>query len=526
MKKNKFLFGLLLILFCSCVKFKKADVVIHNAKIYTVNENFEIAQAMAIKNGKIIAIGKEHEIMNKFRADEFFDAQTQPIYPGFIDAHAHLLGYGLNQLSVDIGSIQTQTELIDKLKTYQKANPKFNWLVGYGWGDAFLNGNINNNQLNANFPNTPVLLWRKDGHGLLVNKKAISIATNDSIIIPNGLVPDEYINQFIEAISYTKSQKKQAIRLAQEACLKNGITSVTDAGITNDEWKLYKQFNNNSQLDVRVYAMLKPTTKNLVDMQQGIDTNDFLTVRALKLVADGSLGAKSACLLEPYESSTSYGKLLLSKDELLKYAQEAYEAGFQLNVHCIGDSSFRVVTDVMGTVLKFQNDKRWRIEHAQIINKADINKLGKYSILPSVQPTHGISDINFAQKRLGAKRLKDSYKIKSLIKENGIIAFGTDFPVEGMNPIQTFYDATVRTVSNKDVSYLSTEKTDRETTLKAMTFWNAMAQFQLDAIGSLEVGKKADFVILNRDIITVPAENIMEAEVQHTFVNGYKMYSK
>lgn len=507
-------------LFFSCVKFKKVDLVVHNAKIYTVNESFEIAQAMAIKDGKIVAIGKEHEIMNKYRADEFFDAQTQPIYPGFIDAHCHFIGYGLNKLSVNLGYCKSLEEINNKLLEYHTKNPNSTWIVGYGWDENKWNTSIiSNNLLNNTFPNIPVALWRIDGHSLLVNNKAIELV-NDSLQFENGIVKDKFINEFISKIDYTESQIKQAIREAQTDCIKQGLTTVSDAGITNKEANILLNMAKNDQLDIRVYAMLKPSEENFNQFENsGIFLSNYLDVRAFKLVMDGSLGSESACLLAPYKNSTHYGDLLINQTDFLLLAERVKEIGFQLNTHCIGDSANRITLATYGEVLQKQNDLRWRIEHAQMVNKNDLSLFSQYSILPSVQPTHGISDKGWVKNKIGEERLNSSYLIKTLLKENGIIAFGTDFPVEEVNPISTFYNAIYR---DSNLIYLNKESISREEALKAMTFWAAMANHQETNRGSLEEGKFADFIILNRDIMTVPFNEVLETEVTSTFVGGYE----
>jgi predicted amidohydrolase YtcJ len=516
--KKPLLYLISIIIISSCVKFKKVDLVIHNAKIYTVNELFGIDQAMAIKDGKIVAIGKEREIMNKYRADYFFDAQTQPIYPGFIDAHSHFIGYGLNKLSVNLSSCKSLKEINTKLIGFKEKHTANEWLIGYGWDENnWVKKSVSNILLNEIFPNTPVLLWRIDGHSLLVNNKAIELVNNPTEFV-NGVVKDKFINEFTSKINYTESQLKQAMRIAQEACIENGLTTVADAGLTNKEINALLNANKHNQLGIRVYAMLKPTEANFTQFEsKGPFTSNYLNITAFKLLVDGSFGSETACLLKPYENSNSYGELLLSQSEILNYAERIKEAGFQLNAHCIGDSSVRVTLNSFGEVLKKYNDLRWRIEHAQMVNTTDLPLFAKYSILPSVQPTHGISDIKWAVNKVGEERINSTYLVKTLLAQNGIIAFGTDFPVEEINPIKTFYNAIYR---DSTINYLSKETVTREEALKAMTFWAAMANLQESNRGSLEVGKFADFVILNRDIMSVSNEEILNTEVMHTFVGG------
>ena len=516
------LFLFFIVLFCSCVKLEKADLVVHNAKIYTVNPEFEIAQAMAIKDGKIIAIGKEHEMKNRFRADQFLDAQTNPIYPGFIDAHAHLLGYGLNAHGVSLKDSKTVEQIEASLSGFIKDKPSQDWIMGYGLSNTLPNDKLFN-ALNTQFPTHKIYIWYIDGHKMIVSENALSEVFPDAEI-KNGVLNDEQINFFLSKVTYTRKQKKQAVRYAQDACVKLGLTSVTDAGITKDEAELYKYLDQENQLKIRVYGMLKPSPETMEDAYKGVYQGDKVTIRSFKLVADGALGSSTAYLLENYLNQSQKGNLLITKDSLIALAELCKETGFQLNVHAIGDGAFRLVSEGMGEVLERTNDLRWRIEHAQMTHPNDVNNLSKYSILPSVQPSHGLSDESWVESKIGANRLTDSYQLKTLLDQNGMIAFGTDFPVEEINPIKTFYSAVVRKPKDGPKAYLENEKIGRIKALKAMTYWNAIAQHQDSAIGSLEIGKEADFIILSRDIITAPEDEIMETQVLATYIKGKAVF--
>ena len=426
---NKIIF-LALIALTSCMKYEKVDLVIHNAKIYTMNGNFEIAQAMAIRDGKIVAIDKEREIMNQFRADEFFDAQTRPIYPGFIDAHCHFLGSGLNRLAVDLKNATSKQDIIAKIISHNLENNELEWIVGFGWDENNWSDKvISNDFLNKSFSKTPVLLWRIDGHSLLVNDAAINLVKPSSII-HNGIVTEKDISLFISKVNYTKEQKRMALIFSQIDCFKYGITTVSDAGLNLDEIQLIKELQDSFELEMRIYAMLNSNKTNLEFYNEtGKDSTDKIDVNSVKVWLDGSVGSMSACFKKPYKGTVKYGELLISKDSLRTIAKYCYKNNFQLNVHCIGDSAVKVTLDVMGSILKVQNDRRWRIEHAQAVDKLDIDKFLKYSIIPSVQPTHGIDDQKMATQKLHQHSYINSYKIRDLLNQNGLIAFGSDFPV-------------------------------------------------------------------------------------------------
>lgn len=525
MKRTKFsVIGLLVLAsFFSCVKFEKADLVIHNARIYTVNEEFEVAQAMAITDGIIVAVGKEHEIMNKYRATEVIDAETRPIYPGFIDAHCHFLGSGLNSLAVNLSEVKTLKDLENTLFNFKTNNPESRWIVGFGWDEN--NWNFSKDEvfefLNTKFDGNAVMLWRVDGHSLLVNYIALIKADYDYNKPVNGIISEEYIPYFTKAINYTKQQKKNALRNSETTFFSQGVTTVSDAGLTKEEVELIQMMQNSGTLDMRIYAMLFPSVETL--KMESIFT-DKLTVNSYKVMLDGSVGSKTACFKSPYLGSTYYGDLLMTRDSLARIARQAYEKGFQLNVHAIGDSAVKVALEEMGKVLKATNGMTWRIEHAQSVSEEDVALFGKYNIIPSVQPTHLADDRKAGiVKSVDKESLKNSYRLKSLLNQNQTIALGTDFPVASKSPVTTFYNAIVRN-SSKEFPIAENEKLTREEALKGITFWPALANKEYETKGTLEVGKFADFVILNRDIMKVPEEEIHEAKVVYTYLGGNVVY--
>jgi predicted amidohydrolase YtcJ len=519
--KNLFLLSFIVLSQSSCVKFKTADLVIHNARIYTVNEEFEVAQAMAIKDGKIIAIGKEHEIMNKYRADELLDVETRPIYPGFMDGHCHFLGSGLNSLGVDLNKCKSMVEIIEKLKSFQTKDQDMKWLVGYGWDEnKWDNPEIDNQLLNEIFSTIPVLLWRVDGHSLIVNDAAIAktgIDFEQSI----GLISEEFIPDFTRAIQYTNPQKKLALRFAEENFFSKGVTTVSDAGLLVDEVKLIHSMQESETLNMNVYAMLYFSKEASFFIPFG-DFNRLIT-NTYKVILDGSVGSQTACFKQPYKGTNNYGKLLMTKDSLRRVCSIAYNQGAQLAIHAIGDSAVKVALEVMGEVLQGTNGMGWRIEHAQAVDEAELELFRKYSIIPSVQPTHLEDDKDMVEKNLTASQLANSYRLRSLLELNQTIPLGTDYPVASNNPIHTFYNAVFR--PNKPW-ILQSESLSREEALKGITFWVALANKSYEKNGSLEVGKQADFVILDRDIMKIPKEEIKATEVLKTYSSGMLVFEK
>ncbi len=520
--KNLFFLTIIILSIASCVKFKTADLVIHNARIYTVNQEFEVAQAMAIKDGKIVMIGKEHEIMNKYRADELIDAETRPIYPGFMDGHCHFLGSGLNSLAVDLSDVSDIKEFLEVIYDYKNSNPKMDWLIGYGWNEN--NWNFKPNEafdaLNKIYTDIPVLLWRVDGHSLIVNNKALD-KTGLKFESFNGIIFEELIPTFTKAIQYTKAQKKTALRCAEQNFFSKGVTTVSDAGLTVEEVKLIQLMQESGTLDMNVNAMLYFSKQ--AGLLIPIDDSNKLVANTYKVVLDGSVGSQTACFKQPYKGTNNYGKLLMTRDSLRWIAQIAFDQGAQLAVHAIGDSAVKVALEVMGELLNGTNGLGWRIEHAQAVGEDELELFRKYSIIPSVQPTHLVDDKEMVEKNLSTSQLAISYRLRSLLEMNQTIPLGTDYPVASNNPIHTFYNAVYR----PSADWINQkENLTREEALKGITFWVALANKSYEKNGSLEVGKNADFVILNRDIMKIPQNEIKATEVLKTYTNGMLVFEK
>jgi len=570
MKLNIQLFFLFLImLLMNCTTTETADLIVHNAKIYTVNDAFDVAEAMVITNGKIIAIGAENEILNKYSAAKIIDAKKNPIYPGFIDAHCHFVGYALSLKEVNLVGTKSFDEVLQRVVDFAKTNNN-EWIVGRGWdqNDWKIKDFPTNEKLNELFPNRAVFLTRIDGHAAIANAEVLRRANityqtkvDGGIITfnvaqnkedfklnnsnhsetnsfskyhpePTGILIDNAIDLVAKILPQpTKKELTSALITAQFQLFEVGITTVDDAGLTKDTIDLINQLQQDGQLKIKVYAMISGT-KEMLDyyLPKGPHKTDKLSVCSFKFYADGALGSRGACLLEPYSDIIEqqlYGLQIKEADFYQKYAQLIYDNGFQMNTHCIGDSANRLMLTIYGNVLKGVNDKRWRIEHAQIVNPQDVEKFKKFTIIPSIQPTHATSDMYWAKERLGENRVKSAYAYQQLLKQNGIVALGTDFPVEGISPIATFYAAVVR----KDKKgfpphgFQPKNALTRQEALKGMTIWAALSNFEENEKGSLEVGKSADFVLLNNDLMTIKEEHILTTKVLQTFINGELAFS-
>ncbi len=538
--------GLVLFLSTSCITKTKVDLIIHNATIYAVDEENTMHEAMAVKAGKIVAVGKENQILNKYSATEKIDAQNQFIYPGFIDAHCHFLGYGLTLQKVNLIGCQSFDEVIHRCIDFEKVNQS-DWLTGRGWDNTIWRDKSfpSKEQLDIEFPNKPVLLRRVDGHAAIANQVALDLAnihigtkvSGGTIGIKDGklsgILVDNAVDLVLDIIPKpTLKEKKKALLAAQRNCFEVGLTTIDDAGLGKEDVELIEKLHQTEELKMRIYAMLTDSEENFgyyLDTVGEPFKTDRLTVNAFKFYGDGALGSRGACLLRPYSDvtdSATYGMLLRDTAYFQKYAAILYEKGFQMCTHAIGDSTARFILNTYARELKGTNDRRWRIEHAQVIDSADFRLFGDYSIIPSVQPTHATSDMTWAFLRLGKKRIRFGYAYQNLLHQNGWLPLGTDFPIEGIDPLTTFYAAVAR--KNKDGlpknGFQIENALSRIQALKGMTIWAALSNFEEETKGSLEVDKFADFVILNRDILTVEEDALLKARVTATYINGEKVF--
>lgn len=541
--QSLFIAGLLLVS-CSGLQKERVDMIIHNATIYTVNESFAKEEALAVKDGVIIAIGPEHEVMNKYQSDEVINGQQQYVYPGFIDGHCHFLGYGLSLQKVNLVGTKSWKECLEKTVQFSKTNVG-DWVTGRGWdqNDWEIKEYPSNKELNELFPDTPVLLRRIDGHGAIANTKALDLAGIDlstsvdgGMILKSeglltGVLVDNAVDLVLNAIpSPSNDQKKQALLKAQENCFAVGLTTVDDAGLDKSEIELIQKLQSDSLLKMNIYAMVSDKKEN-VDyyLANGPIKTNALTVRSVKVYADGALGSRGAAMVDPYHDDVhNHGMILTPIDHMEELATQINQAGFQMNTHCIGDSANRLLLNIYANELKGVNDKRWRIEHAQVVQESDLHYYKDFTIIPSVQPTHATSDMYWAQDRLGQERVKTAYAYKTLLNQNRIIALGTDFPIEGISPLNTFYSAVFRTDKTGFPAggFNAENALTREEALKGITIWNALSNFEENEKGSLEIGKKANITILNMDLMRVTATDFEKVEVMYTIVDGERVYQK
>ena len=535
----KFFFAFCLITSC---QYRKADWVVFNANVYTVNDSFEKVTAFAIKDGKFLSVGGD-EIIDLYPNALKFDAKGLPIYPGFIDAHCHFFNLGLSLAQVDLRGSKSIGEIEKRLLSYTKNSPS-DIIIGRGWDQNLWKNKAfpNNIFLNRLFPDKLVLLKRIDGHALLVNdlvikKAGISSKTKvkgGSILVennkPTGVLVDNAMDLAMGILPPNTSKDiTKALIDAEKKALENGLTTVDDAGLDKKTIQVIDSLQEIGDLKIRVYAMISNTNDNLkYYLTNGIIEKEKLTVRSVKAYLDGALGSRGALLKNPYsDENKNKGLTITTKEELFDLANKLSSKGFQLNTHAIGDKANEIVLDVYNYILKDIEDPRWRVEHAQVVDEFDIQKFNS-KIIPSVQPTHATSDMNWADERLGRKRLNRAYAYKELLDWSGKIALGTDFPVEKVNPLLTFHSAVARkdVDGNPSEGFLKENALTRKEALKGMTIWAAYSNFEDSFKGSIEKGKFADFIILSKDIMKVPEQEITSAEVVATIVNGSIVFQK
>ncbi|MCW3085568.1 MAG: amidohydrolase [Bacteroidetes bacterium] len=583
---------------CSCSHKVQVDLIVHNAVVYTVDSSFSNAQSFAVKNGNFVAVGTNDEILNRYDAKQIIDAKGKAVYPGFIDSHCHFYGYGQGLQELDLTGTRSFEEVIEKVKVYSKIN-KSAWIIGRGWdqNDWAVKEFPDRYALDKLFPSTPIFLERVDGHAVLANAEALRRArinsetkikggvieidmlteaqggefewVNDDakkelkhsgypIPTPSGILVDNAVDLVKKTIpAPTPQEIKIALLAAQKNCFAVGLTTVDDAGLEKKIIDAMDALQKSNELKMRIYAMLTDNKENMdYYLQHGIYKTERLDVRSFKFYADGALGSRGACLLQPYSDKPDQQGFLLSKPEHFDSAAfRIINSKFQMNTHCIGDSAVKLISslyrkylyfyclnnsDVESAKQNYKKNRRWRVEHFQVNFPGNNDALGCYdlkgdtinpsdcNIFPSVQPTHATSDMYWAKDRLGPDRIKYAYAYNDLLKAAGMLALGTDFPVENINPMYTFYAA----VARKDLKgfpaggFQPENALSRENTLRGMTIWGAFANFEENEKGSITPGKFADFVILDTDIMKCEIDKVPTAKVLYTFVNGENVFQQ
>ena len=534
-----------------------ADLVLVNAKIYTVDNARPVASALAVRGGRILFVGSDAEARSLANAStQMLDLHGATVVPGIIDAHAHLLGLGNRLERVNVAGSTSYGEVIERVKSWSRDVKPGQWILGRGWDQNRWTSKEFpiHDALSLAFPNNPVVITRVDGHAMLANAKAMQLAgvsatTTDpeggriirlSSGSPSGVFVDNAQNLIGRAIpAPTKGGTRRAILAAIAECNRWGLTGVHDAGEDAETIGIYEELAKAGNYNLRNYVMLSdpgepgmPPALGNPYLRRGPQSalyDGHLWVRAIKLYADGALGSRGAALLAPYDDEPTNSGLLVSKPEHIRaWAEASLRGGFQVNVHAIGDRGNRIVLDAFEAALRVvpKADHRFRIEHAQVVSLGDIPRFARLGVIPSMQATHQTSDMGWAEARVGPQRILGAYAWRSLLNTGVVIPNGTDFPVEEVNPILTFHAA----ITRQDPANLPAggwypeQKMTREEALQSMTIWPAFAGFQESVLGSLTPGKYADFVVLDRDIMHIPDTEILGTRVVSTWIGGKRVY--
>lgn len=562
---SSLLFIIILLSACS-EKRKPADLIISGGTIYTVDEKQPKVEAVAVADDRIVYAGTL-KAAEEFKGEktQMLDLKGKVMTPGWIEGHGHFMGLGFNELELDLMNVKSYDELVEKVKeAVAKAKPG-QWILGRGWHQdkwdqkpsKMVKGFQTHELLSAASPNNPVFLRHASGHAGFANAKAMQLAgvnqlsveklskdmneggeiIKDELGNPTGIFNERaqsLISNYIP--KETEETNSKALELAIQASLKNGITSFHDAGASRTSIELFKKFKQEGKLQTRLYVMLTGFDPSLVyeyfRMGPVIDSTGLLTIRSVKLNCDGALGSRGAWLLEPYSDRTDFsGMATLSMDTVAKISIEGLKYGFQICSHAIGDRANREILDRYEAAFKGNPEKakdvRFRIEHAQHLAPSDIPRFGQLGVIPAMQAIHLSSDRPWAIERLGEKRIKEgAYMWQSLLKSGAKVVNGTDVPVEPINPIASFFASVTRQTlkGEPEGGYEPAEKMTREQALKSYTLDAAYGAFQEKILGSIEVGKLADFTILSQDIMTVPDNQILSTKVEMTIFGGKILY--
>jgi hypothetical protein len=537
--------GILLIgVFLGCrFQSEEADSIVHNGSILTLDSENTIAQAIAIKDGRILEVGAERQILNKYRSSKKLDLRGGTLTPGLMDAHAHLVGFSEGLLEANLVGSDSWEDALDRVVKHANRHSS-EWIRGRGWdqNDWLVTDWPNRTLLDSLFPDLPVCLERIDGHAVIINGEALrrigfhcgkkiqgGLMLCDDQDSPTGVLIDEMAYEAMRFIpAYDSLARQRAFIEAQRTMLENGLTQITDAGLSGDEIERILHLEEQGLLKLRINAMVSGNDEDISWLlENGPVKTDRISVSSVKFYMDGSLGSRGALLLDPYSDMDHWHGLSAQDIEWLdKQLLQLYENGFQAATHCIGDSAVRLVLNRYAQILKGPNDRRWRIEHAQVVAKEDLEQFGANHIIPSIQPTHATSDMYWAGERLGRNRIRRAYAYQELLEQLGMVALGTDFPVEDVDPRKTFYAATER----KDITGYPEGGFQKENALSAnqamrgMTQWVALTQFQEETLGTIEEGKCADFTWIDRNWLTIDSKEVLSTKVLGTCIDGEWVY--
>ena len=527
---------------------ESADLVLHNGVIMTLDAQGTEAQAVAVKDGWVIEVGAERAILNKYAAQREVDLKGAVLVPGLMDAHAHFVGFAKSLANADLVGTASVDAVLDRTRDHAQRFPD-GWVVGRGWDQndwAVTDFPDRKDVLDEAFSDRPVMLERVDGHAVWANAIALELAgfTPETEIFGGelmrngegeltGVLLDRAADSLQALVPEPDSTRMAALLIeAGRQVVAVGLTHITDAGLGPEDVAAVEAVQASGEMPVRLSVMVSDSPDALDHfLPQGprIDSTGMLDVRAVKFYMDGALGSRGAALLEPYsDRPKSSGLFLQDEADFRAKVERTQAAGFQVATHCIGDAAVRRVLQHYGELLGGVNDLRWRIEHAQVVHKEDVSAFADFTVIPSIQPTHATSDMYWAGQRLGRNRVRRAYIYKTLQDQLGWLPLGTDFPVEGISPLRTFYAAVVR----KDVEgwpedgWQREEALSRESALRGMTAWAALASFRENDLGQVAPGYRADFTVIDRNLLTAPEESLLETQVLQTWIAGEQVFKR
>ncbi len=530
----------ILFVFSSCLSKVEVDTIVFNGQIYSLDSMNTTYTAMAIDKGRIVTLGSD-DLKNRFLAKELVNLEGKAVVPGLIDTHSHFYGLGLGTLHVDLVGTESIDEVLDRIEIFRSQNSDVDFSYGRGWdqNDWEIKEFPTRYDLDRRFSDFPVVLERVDGHAYWVNSKALELAGINSetsaeggaVILlngaPSGILVDGPM-RYIDAVMPPPSRDQQikGLLAAQEICFDYGLTTVSDAGISKEVIQLVDSLQKEGLLKIRMYAMVSNTEADVnYFLSKGPYKTDRLNVSSVKVYGDGALGSRGAALKRPYSDAPGhFGAFVTPVDQMRAIAERLIDSDFQMNTHAIGDAANFEVLSIYQDLLSEQEDRRWRIEHAQIVDAIDFSLFSK-GVIPSVQPTHATSDMYWAEDRLGHKRMAGAYAYQTLLATSGIVALGTDFPVESVNPYYTFYAAVARKdlKGYPDAGFIPEQSLTREQALRGMTEWAAYAQFEENEKGRLLPGFFADFTVLSADLMTASEKDLPFIQAEMVYVSGERV---
>ncbi len=544
-----------------------ADLVLRGGRVATVNKADDMASAVAVRGHEIVAVGSDEEIESYLGdSTEVIDLEGRLLIPGFIEGHGHFMGLGMAKLRLDLTKAKTWDDIVAMVAEAAKAAEPGEWILGRGWHqekwsetpDPNVDGVPLNDSLSAVSPDNPVLLTHASGHAAFANDRALEVAgvrkdtpdpeggtlVRDADGEATGLLREtaqRIVGQALEEARSSRSaeqieaEARKAVELAGEDALSKGVTSFQDAGSSFDTIDFFKALAAEDALPIRLYVMVRRASNQEMETRLPEyliipEGNDFLSVRSIKRQIDGALGAHGAWLLEPYvDLEESTGLVLESVEDISQTAEIAMKYGFQVNTHAIGDRANREVLDLYEHTFKIHPEKknlRWRIEHAQHLHADDVKRFAPLGVIASMQGIHCTSDAPWIPKRLGVERGNaTAYLFRTLIDSGAVVSNGTDVPVEDIDPIPSFYGSAVRRTADGS-DFTPQQRMTREEALRSYTINAAYAAFEEHLKGSIEVGKLADLVVLSKDILTVPDEEVLDTRVDLTILGGKVRYRR